>query len=194
MDELICGVDEAGRGAWAGPVLAGAVILGEAIPGMADSKALTAIQRQQLAQRIRRTALAWAVGVASVAEIDGMNVLEATLLAMYRALCALPMVPQRLLVDGAVACAVPACWGIQAETLVGGDRWQPCIQAGAILAKVTRDDLMAAVAVHYPAYGFSRHKGYGTMIHRQALLACGPCPQHRMTFAPVRLALRDRVP
>lgn len=194
MGELICGVDEAGRGAWAGPVAAGAVILGDTIAGMADSKALNAMQREQLAQRIRRTALAWAVGLASAAEIDQMNILRATLLAMYRALCALPVVPQRLLVDGAMACAVPAHWEIRAEPLVGGDQWQPCIQAGAILAKVTRDDLMTAMAVQYPAYGFSRHKGYGTMIHRQALHACGPCPQHRMTFAPVRLAQRGPVP
>jgi ribonuclease HII len=194
MEELVCGVDEAGRGAWAGPVAAGAVILGEAIPGLADSKLLSARQRERLAQRIRGTALAWAVGLATAAEVDRMNVLKATLLAMHRALCALPVVPQRLVVDGAVACALPGHWRIHAETLVSGDLWHPCIQAGAILAKVTRDHLMAAMGVQYPAYGFGRHKGYGTMIHRQALQACGPCPQHRMTFAPVRLAQRGPVP
>ena len=194
MEELVCGVDEAGRGAWAGPVAAGAVILGEAIPGLADSKLLSARQREHLAQRIRGTALAWAVGLATAAEVDRMNVLQATLLAMYRALCALPVVPQRLVVDGAIPCLVPVRWGIPVETLVGGDQWHPCIQAGAILAKVTRDHLMATMEVQYPAYGFSRHKGYGTEVHRLALNACGPCPQHRMTFAPVRLAQGNLLP
>ena len=181
---LIAGVDEAGRGPLAGPVVAAAVILNPAagISGLADSKTLSEAQRTRLAGLIRERALGWALGRAEPWEIDQLNVLNATLLAMRRAIAALEARPARVLVDGD-HCPRSGC----PETALGkGDQTEPCISAASILAKCARDAEMAALARRYPGYGFERHKGYPTPQHRQALARLGPCPSHRRSFAPVR--------
>lgn len=183
----IAGVDEAGRGPLAGPVVAAAVILAPArpIPGLADSKTLTAARRQALAGHIRAAALACSVAQASVEEIDRLNILQASLLAMRRAVAALAPQPAEAWIDGNRA---PALW-LPARTFVGGDDTVPAISAASILAKVERDRKMTAFDRTYPGYGFARHKGYGTPAHRQALIELGVCPLHRRSFAPVRLAV-----
>lgn len=188
---LVAGVDEAGRGPLAGPVTAAAVILDPARPveGIRDSKQLTAEQRAQLAIQIRSTALAWAVGWAEVDEIDRVNILQATFLAMRRALDALPVFPRHIKVDGN---RCPSLAGLRyqcsIEAIVKGDALEQSIGAASILAKVDRDAAMRRLDEQYPQYGFAVHKGYGTRAHREALLRHGPSPVHRHSFAPVRLA------
>ena len=183
------GVDEAGRGPLAGPVVAAAVILAPANEpaGLADSKRLGAAQRERLAVEIRATSLAWAVAWADRAEIDTLNILQATLLAMRRAVFGLAVVPATVLVDGNRAPRLDG-YGRRPEvrTVVRGDASVPAISAASILAKVTRDAMMRASDELYPAYGFGQHKGYGTSLHRDRLKQHGPCDLHRQSFAPVR--------
>lgn len=188
LGPLAAGVDEVGRGPLAGPVLAGAVILDPARPidGLRDSKQLTAARREALAAQIRERALAWALGRAEVAEIDAVNILQASHLAMQRAVAALIPKPLRVFVDGHM---LPA-FGVPAVAVVGGDATIPAISAAAILAKVARDAEMVAMAATFPGYGLERHKGYPTAEHLAALHSLGPSPQHRRSFAPVRRALR----
>ena len=184
---LIAGVDEAGRGPLAGPVVAAAVILSHPgdVAGLKDSKQLTSSKRERLAGTIRSRAVAWALGTAGVEEIDRLNILRATLLAMSRAVGALGVAPQRVLVDGNHTQKV-SC---EARAVVGGDRSIPAISAASILAKVARDAMMKELDTLYPAYGFCRHKGYPTAAHREALIRFGPCPAHRRSFRPVRVLL-----
>ena len=180
----LCGVDEAGRGPLAGPVVAAAVILdpARAIAGLRDSKTMTARQREAVAQAIRENALAWAVAEATVAEIDALNVLQATLLAMRRAVEALRPAADYALIDGnqLPSLAIPA------RAIVAGDDSEPAISAASILAKTHRDALMKAIDALHPGYGFAEHAGYGTPRHLASLRALGPCPLHRRSFAPVR--------
>jgi ribonuclease HII len=183
-DPMAAGVDEAGRGPLAGPVYAAAVILDPAhpVPGIGDSKALTASGRESLELLIKERALAWAVAHADVEEIDRLNILHATMLAMQRAVAALPLPPSRVLVDGN-RCPE---FDYPAHAVVDGDARVVAIAAASILAKVARDREMVALDERYPGYGFSRHKGYATAEHRQALRLLGPSPVHRRGFAPVR--------
>ena len=183
----VAGVDEAGRGPLAGPVIAAAVILDPARPieGLDDSKRLAPDTRERLAAAIRARALAWAVGRAGVDEIDRHNVLQATLLAMARAVAALRPRPDYALVDGDRWPPLP-CPG---ETVVGGDAREPAIAAASILAKTVRDAEMVALDRRFPGYGFAAHKGYATPAHLEALRRLGPCPAHRRSFAPVRALL-----
>ncbi len=186
MDEplLIAGVDEAGRGPLAGPVCAAAVILDPARPiaGIADSKKLSPARRELLDVKIREDSLAWSIAWASAEEIDRINILQATLLAMRRAVAALAIRPGRILVDGN-RCPE---FGIQAEAIVGGDGTVLAIGAASILAKVARDRLMDQLDREFPGYAFARHKGYPTRAHLEALRGLGPCAQHRLSFGPVR--------
>jgi ribonuclease HII len=183
----LCGVDEAGRGPLAGPVVAAAVILDPARPidGLRDSKALAPRRRESLAAAIRAHALAWSVAQASVEEIDRLNILQATLLAMRRAVEALRPAAHYALVDGnqLPPLAIPAC------AVIGGDAKEPAISAASILAKTHRDALMAAFDTVHPGYGFAEHAGYGTPDHLIRLRRLGPCPLHRRSFAPVRALL-----
>jgi len=185
---LIAGVDEAGRGPLAGPVAAAAVILDPERPidGLADSKRLTPDQREALDQELRDRALAFAVAFATVEEIDRINILQASLLAMQRAVENLGITPQRALVDGnrrpRLTCPV--------ETIVKGDATVAVISAASILAKVARDRKMLMLDDKFPGYGFARHKGYPTRTHLAALRALGPCALHRRSFRPVRELLR----
>jgi len=183
----IAGVDEAGRGPLAGPVVAAAVVLdpNRPIEGLRDSKQLTPAQRRGLATRIRADALAFAVAQASVAEIDRLNILQASLLAMRRAIEALQPVVDLVLVDGN---RVPPI-AIASRAIVGGDAIEPAISAASILAKTHRDALMRALHRRYPEYGFARHFGYPTPQHLARLNALGPCAVHRRSFAPVRALL-----
>ena len=180
---LICGVDEAGRGPLAGPVVAAAVILDpqQPIAGLNDSKKLTAARRAALAVEIREKALAWALAEASAQEIDRINILQASLLAMQRAVSGLSLMPQKALVDGN-KCPVLAC---PVEASVGGDGKVAAIAAASILAKTVRDALMQELHVRYPQYGFDRHKGYPTAFHLAALRAHGITPEHRKSYGPV---------
>ena len=184
------GIDEAGRGPLAGPVIAAVVVLapGQAITGVRDSKQLTARRRCELVARITNEALAWSIGAADVTEIDELNILHATMLAMRRAVENLSVSPERLRVDGNRAPDLPGYRGVT-ETLVGGDRICAAISAASILAKVRRDEIMFELDEEYPGYGFARHKGYPTRAHREALARLGPCPVHRCSFAPVRRAM-----
>ena len=188
---LLAGVDEAGRGPLAGPVVAAAVILDDEAPiaGLADSKVLTARRRQALFEEIRAKALCCSVAEASVQEIDTLNILEATMLAMQRAVAGLLRTPARVLVDGN---RLPRL-AVAAEAVVRGDATVPAISAASILAKVTRDRLCLALEHEYPGYGFAVHKGYPTPEHLEALMRRGPTPAHRHSYAPVRLAqaMRD---
>jgi ribonuclease HII len=188
---LIAGVDEVGRGPLAGPVIAAAVILDPARPiaGLADSKKLSPARRERLALDIRANALAWALGRAEVAEIDRLNIFQASLLAMRRAVEALPMTPNRVLVDGK-HCPPLAC---PCTAIVKGDATVPAISAASILAKVTRDAELRELHDRYPRYDFARHKGYPTAVHREALRRYGPCPEHRRSFAPVAAALQAAI-
>jgi ribonuclease HII len=185
---LVAGVDEAGRGPLAGPVVAAAVILDDLNPihGLNDSKKLTAKRREALFDEIRARALCFAIAEASVQEIDQINILQATLLAMKRAIEALRLPPKLVLVDGN---RLPTL-SIRAEAIVQGDALVPAISAASILAKVQRDRLCQAMHQQYPLYGFDQHKGYGTAQHLAALQAHGPADCHRMTFAPVARSLR----
>ena len=182
---IVAGVDEAGRGPWAGPVVAAAVILNanQIPPGIADSKALKAAQRDVLARSIKATAN-WGIGIASVAEIDAINILQATFTAMSRAVAALPVNPVLVLVDGNRAPR----WHWPTETIVKGDAVCLSIAAASILAKVTRDHIMQDLHRAYPDYGWSRNMGYGTKLHASMLQRLGPTPHHRMSFAPCAAA------
>lgn len=185
--QLIAGVDEVGRGPLAGPVVTAAVILDPARPvsGLRDSKRLTAARREILAEAIRASAIAWALGRAEVTEIDDVNIFHASLLAMRRAVEALSTTPQAVLVDG-THCPSLRC---PARAIVGGDDSEPAISAASILAKVARDREMCGWAEVYHRYGFDRHKGYGTRVHLAALARYGASPIHRHSFAPVRACL-----
>ena len=180
---LVAGVDEAGRGPLAGPVVAAAVILDarQPIAGLADSKKLTALRREKLFDEILAKALCCSIAEASVEEIERLNILQATMLAMQRAVEGLRLKPGHVLVDGN---RLPTL-GMTSEAIVKGDALIPAISAASILAKVTRDRWCAQVDVDYPQYGFAGHKGYGTAAHLQALQDHGACPLHRKTFAPV---------
>ena len=184
---LQAGVDEAGRGPLAGPVVAAAVILNDQHPiaGLADSKVLSASARERLNAEIQLKAACCSVGLASVEEIDALNILNATLLAMRRAVLGLRLTPARVLVDGNRLPVLP----MVAQAIVGGDASQPCISAASIVAKVERDRLCVALHERYPAYGFDRHKGYPTPLHLQALATHGPTPDHRRSFGPVKRLL-----
>ena len=177
---VICGVDEAGRGPLAGPVCAAAVILpqGELIPGLNDSKKLTDKKRRELFPLIKEQAVAYGIGIATEGEIDEINILQATYLAMERAVAQLSVKPDLLLIDGNRA----KDFGIPAKTVVKGDSLSASIAAASILAKVTRDDMMLELAETYPQYGFDIHKGYGTKAHYAALTEYGACQIHRKSF------------
>lgn len=188
MNTMLCaGVDEAGRGPLAGPVVVAAVILNPRHPidGLADSKQLGEKRRLALAQRIRSDALAWHIVSIDVAQIDALNILQATMHGMARAVQALDPAPQMALIDGNRAPAM-SC---QCQTIVKGDQIEPAISAASILAKVHRDAIMLQLHGVYPDYGFDRHKGYPTPQHLDRLKRFGPCPEHRRSFAPVREAL-----
>lgn len=180
------GIDEVGRGPLAGPVVAAVVVLarGQSIPGVRDSKLLSPARREVLAGRIREAAVDWCLGEASVAEIDALNILQATMLAMSRAFAGLRCLPGLVQVDGNRAPPLPG-FGGPVETVVGGDRSCLAISAASILAKVHRDQLMTEMHARYPAYGFDRHMGYPTAEHRRVLASLGPCPHHRRSFRPV---------
>ena len=184
---IIAGVDEVGRGPLAGPVVTAAVVLPEGfdLPGLNDSKKLSAARRETLSEAIRDQALAWSFGEATVAEIDELNILHATMLAMQRAVSDLSLTPQQVLVDGN---RTPE-FGIPARAIVGGDGLEPAISAASIIAKVRRDKLMQDYAELYPYYGFEKNSGYPTKQHREALLEHGITPIHRRSYAPVRAAL-----
>ena len=178
--QVICGVDEAGRGPLAGPVCAAAVILPKhlEIPGLTDSKKLSDKRRRELFPEIQRQAVAYGIGFASEKEIDEINILQATFLAMERSLAQLPITPELVLIDG----NRERDFGLPAKTVIKGDSLSANIAAASILAKVSRDDLMLEMAREYPQYGFEIHKGYGTKAHYAALRMYGPCPIHRRTF------------
>lgn len=190
---LLAGVDEAGRGPLAGPVVASAVVLDPHMPihGLADSKKLTAKRREHLAGEIKRHSLAWSVAWADAAEIDAINILAATMLAMRRAILGLSITPDKVQVDGN---RLPDLrfdgTSIEGEAIIGGDDIVPAISAASIIAKTTRDQMMLELDKIYPRYEFARHKGYGTEVHRQKLQEFGPCREHRQSFAPVRAASR----
>ncbi len=189
--DRLAGVDEAGRGPLAGAVVAAAVILdpNRPVEGLNDSKVLSEAARESLYERITANALAWAVGRAEVEEIDRINILQATLKAMARAVAGLGVAPDHVLVDGNQCPQVPC----SVEYVIGGDALVPAISAASIVAKVTRDREMADLDALFPGYGFAKHKGYSTAAHMEALSRLGPSPAHRRSFAPVRRLL-DEVP
>jgi ribonuclease HII len=184
----ICGVDEAGRGPLVGSVVAGAVVLdpNQPIIGLRDSKKLSPARREQLYAEIMQKARAWGIGQASPSEIDTLNILQATMLAMRRAIEALSERlgewPSKALIDGNRCPILP----IASEAIIKGDAKEPAISAASIIAKVTRDQQMQVLHAQYPQYGFNQHMGYPTEAHMQALKQYGPCEEHRRTFAPVR--------
>ncbi|GAB3439155.1 ribonuclease HII [Massilia solisilvae] len=184
LDDVVCGVDEAGRGPLAGPVFAAAVILDPARPieGLKDSKQLTEARRNELAPQIKECALAWAIAECSHQEIDSLNILQATMLAMRRAVEALATVPTIALIDGNRCPPL----SIKAHAIVEGDDKVHAISAASILAKTARDAALVALHEVYPQYGFDQHKGYSTPLHLERLREHGPCPVHRRSFAPVR--------
>lgn len=183
----IAGVDEAGRGPLAGPVTVAAVILGldHDLPGLTDSKRLSEKRRDVLEAQIKTQALAWSVIMVSSEEIDQLNILQATMAGMARAVAALEPTPLRVLVDGNQLPDLP----MPAQAIVGGDGLEACISAASILAKVARDRHMQILHESFPEYGFDRHKGYPTRAHMQALQRVGPCPEHRRSYAPVAAVL-----
>jgi len=187
----LCGVDEAGRGPLAGPVTAAAVMLDPERPidGLRDSKKLSAAARERLADEIRKHAAAWCVAEANVAEIDQLNILQATMLAMQRAVAGLGRPPDEVMVDG------NRCpnWAWRSQAVIKGDDKVAAIAAASILAKTDRDRFMCRLHDDYPAYGFAQHMGYGTAAHLAALKAHGACPHHRRSFAPVKLVLDQAV-
>jgi ribonuclease HII len=189
---LVAGVDEAGRGPLAGPVVAAAVILDAASPiaGLADSKVLTAARRARLSIEIRARSHAWSLGWADAAEIDALNILQATFLAMRRALAGLNVAPAHVIVDGD---RCPDMRGLAfectAEPVVRGDATVASVSAASILAKVARDEFMGELESRYPGYGFAGHKGYPTAAHLEALRRLGPSPVHRLSYAPVQSCL-----
>jgi ribonuclease HII len=190
IETLWAGTDEAGRGCLAGPVIAAIVILPEpqTIQGLADSKTLSPARREALAERIQKEALGFALGRAEPSEIDALNILQASLLAMARAFEALPVKPKGVLIDGNKAPLL----AVETRTLIGGDRLEPAISAASILAKVARDREMMLADQLFPGYGFQVHKGYPTATHRTALRELGPSPLHRKSFGPVQTVLRER--
>jgi len=201
FEGVVCGVDEAGRGPLAGPVVAAAVILDDRAPilGLDDSKRLSPKRRTELAIQIRQSALAWAVAHATVDEIDRLNILKATMLAMVRALNLIQTSIKTssdvasapdLLTKGLLALIdgnqLPADLPCPGRAIIGGDAKIPAISAASILAKTDRDQMMGQLALQWPGYGFEIHQGYGTRVHLEALNRLGPCPEHRRSFAPVR--------
>ncbi len=186
--DLICGVDEAGRGPWAGPVTAAAVILDPNAPisGLTDSKKISEKKRFALEPEIKQKAAYWCVAHAQPAEIDTLNIREATFVAMQRAIAGLGVTPGRILIDGN---ALPKDLPAPGEAIIKGDLKEPAISAASILAKTERDRLMVEYDAAYPQFGFAGHKGYGTAAHADALQRLGPCPIHRTSFAPVRRAM-----
>lgn len=188
---LVAGVDEAGRGPLAGPVSVAAVILDPSRPiaGLDDSKKLSEKKREMLYPLIIERALAWRIEFVDAAEIDALNILQATLTGMRRALCALSPLAHLARIDGN---RLPRDLPCPAEAIIGGDALEPAIMAASILAKVARDRAMCALHLEYPQYGFDRHKGYPSAAHLAALSAHGPCPQHRRSFAPVLHACNAR--
>lgn len=189
MNPLTAGVDEAGRGPLAGPVVVAAVILDpdRAIEGLDDSKKLSPTRRESLFLQIRRQAKCWSVVEIQADEIDRLNILQATMRGMERAVAGLDPAPSLALVDGNRTPEL----GCPVRAIVQGDRLEPAISAASILAKVTRDRLMVSMHAQYPQYGFDRHKGYPTAEHLERLATYGPCPLHRRSFAPVRNALQQ---
>lgn len=189
---FVAGVDEAGRGPLAGPVVCAAVILKPRfrLSGLDDSKALCEAERERLFPLVQRAALCWQVVFVEREEIDTLNILWATMAGMRRAVCAMHTAPTRVLVDGD---RVPPELPCPARAVVGGDALEPAIMAASILAKVSRDRHMHALCARYPGYGFSRHKGYSTPEHLEALARLGPCEEHRRSFAPVRERLQSRL-
>lgn len=189
MTVMVAGIDEAGRGPLAGPVVVAAVILdpGPTIAGLGDSKALKAAQREALAPLIRAQALAWSVIIVDAAEIDRINIFQATMAGMTRAVLTLSITPTKVLIDGN---KVPKDLLLPARAIVKGDATEPCISAASILAKTTRDALMRDYDLHYSGYGFAQHFGYPTPAHLQCLRQLGPCPIHRRSYAPVRELLQ----
>ena len=187
--EVVCGVDEAGRGPLAGPVFAAAVILDPSKPiaGLRDSKKLSASRRDQLALLIQRDALAWSIAQCSAAEIDELNILQATMLAMRRAIEGLSVVPTLALIDGN-RCPVTT---VRTEAIIKGDDKVVEISAASILAKTARDTLLREMHTRYPQYGFDQHKGYPTALHLARLREYGVTPEHRRSFAPVRELLSE---
>ena len=184
---LVAGVDEVGRGPLAGDVVAAAVILGERVPlGIADSKKLSPLRREALSKEIKEQALAWSIGRASVQEIDALNILEAALLAMKRAVEGLAVKPELVLVDGN---RLPR-WTYEARPIIGGDALEPAIGAASILAKVQRDGELTMLDEQFPEYGFAKHKGYPTREHLQALKTHGVLDVHRRSFGPVKRLLK----
>lgn len=181
---IIAGVDEAGRGPLAGPVIAAAVVLNLDIDGVRDSKKLSSNARLRLAKEIESNALAFSYGIGTVEEIDTLNIHHATLLAMKRAILGLAIIPDRVFIDG-LYCPDS---GIESRAIVKGDAKEACISAASILAKVKRDKAMILLAEQYPEYGFDVHKGYPTALHLKALKAIGPCTEHRRSYRPVREA------
>ncbi len=190
VEELTAGVDEAGRGCLAGPVVAGAVILpfNSQISGLTDSKKLSPSKRLLLESQIREKALCWSLGLIWPQEIDRLNILHATLKAMVKAVLTLKIPPDQILIDGNQKIPLK----ISQKTVVGGDGLIPCISAASILAKTFRDRLMKSLEKKYPGYGLARHKGYGTKDHLSALRRLGPAPIHRMTFRGVRPVSREK--
>ena len=188
--DIVCGVDEAGRGPLAGPVVAAAVILDpkRRIRGLDDSKALSAKKREELYEKIIERSLAYCVASASVEEIDTLNILHATMLAMRRAVEGLAIAPTLVKIDGNRCPVLP----MRSEAIVGGDALVSCISAASILAKVTRDRMLLDLHQDFPMYGFNAHAGYGTPQHLAALFEHGPCEHHRRSFAPVREAQAKR--
>lgn len=184
---LVAGVDEVGRGPLAGPVVTAAVILDpdNPIEGLADSKKLSEKRRETMEKLIKERALAWALGRAEPAEIDTLNILQASLLAMKRAVENLTLTPGHVLVDGIHAPAL----NCRVTTIIKGDQSEPAIAAASILAKVARDQEMVAMEALYPGYGFAKHKGYPTKQHQQALIELGPTDIHRRSFSPVQMSL-----
>jgi ribonuclease HII len=192
-DGLSAGVDEAGRGSLAGPVVASAVLLNPCAPidGLADSKKLTEKRRNELAAIIKQQSLAWSVGWADSAEIDAINILYATMLAMRRAIIGLAVTPTKVLVDGNRLPDLNFNGIMMAgEAIIGGDDKVDVISAASIIAKTTRDHMMCELDRIFPNYEFARHKGYGTTVHCARLQEFGPCYEHRQTFAPVRAAIK----
>lgn len=191
--ELVCGVDEAGRGPLAGPVFAAAVILDPARPieGLRDSKKLSEVQRNVLAEEIKEHALAWCIAQSSVEEIDSLNILQASMLAMRRAVEGLSVQPSLALIDGN-RCPVMS---VRSEAIIKGDDKVQAISAASILAKTARDAVLVSLHASYPHYAFDRHKGYPTVLHLERLRMYGVSPVHRRSYAPVRalLALRETV-
>lgn len=187
--ETICGVDEAGRGPLAGPVFAAAVILDPAHPiaGLRDSKKLTAMRRDALAVLIKQYAISWSIAQCSEAEIDSLNILQATMLAMRRAVQGLHVLPTLALIDGN-RCPVMS---LRAEAIVKGDDKVPAISAASILAKTARDAALAVLHEQYPQYAFDQHKGYPTALHMQLLKAHGVSPVHRKSYAPVKALIKS---